>query len=270
MNAYKPTFREVIVNPRMLVIMVLGAASGFPNQVTESALQAWLKDIGTSNTTIGLLTYVAIPYLLKFLWAPLLDRFPLPLLGRRRGWMLVFQLGLAGAIAAMAFQNPAVLAPAPDGAARSSIVFLSASQDIVIDAYRTDVARPPERGLAAAANNLGYRTSAWLAFALALVIADWIGWRVAFLTLAAIMVAFAHRAPGSRRSPNTRIRHRATCTNPWSLPLKELLGAPGALRADCADDAFQGGRRVRTEAVHAVHDGRGLHQDRDRPRRPRS
>src|SRR5688572_13855683 len=91
----------------MLVIMVLGAASGFPNQVTESTLQAWLKDIGTSNTTIGLLTYVAIPYLLKFLWAPLLDRFPLPLLGRRRGWMLVFQLGLAGAIAAMAFQNPA-------------------------------------------------------------------------------------------------------------------------------------------------------------------
>lgn len=227
MSAPKPTFREVIVNPRMLVIMVLGAASGFPNQVTESTLQAWLKDVGTSNTTIGVLTYVAIPYLLKFLWAPLLDRYPLSLLGRRRGWMLVFQLGLALAMAAMAFQDPgATLMPITVLAVM--VVFLSASQDIVIDAYRTDVARPHERGLAAAANNLGYRTSAYLAFALGLVIADWAGWRVAFLTLAAMMVAFTLAplfAPEPEyKDPPPRNLHESVV-----LPLKELLGAPGAL-----------------------------------------
>ena len=82
----------------MLILVALGAASGFPNQVTESALQAWLKDLHVSNTQIGMLSYVSLPYLLKFLWAPLLDRFPLPLLGRRRGWILVTQLLLAAAI----------------------------------------------------------------------------------------------------------------------------------------------------------------------------
>ena len=81
MTERKPGFREILASPKLLAIMALGAASGFPNQITESALQAWLKDAGSSNTKIGVLTYVSIPYLLKFLWAPLLDRFPLPILG---------------------------------------------------------------------------------------------------------------------------------------------------------------------------------------------
>ncbi|TLY64662.1 MAG: AmpG family muropeptide MFS transporter, partial [Gammaproteobacteria bacterium] len=78
----------------MLAILFLGAASGFPNQITESALQAWLKDAGVSLTTIGVMSYVALPYLLKFLWAPLIDRYPLPWLGRRRGWILAMQVAL--------------------------------------------------------------------------------------------------------------------------------------------------------------------------------
>ena len=77
----------------MLAIMALAAASGFPNQITESALQAWLKDSGATNTTIGVMSYVALPYLLKFLWAPFIDRYPLPLLGRRRGWIPGHQTG---------------------------------------------------------------------------------------------------------------------------------------------------------------------------------
>ena len=105
--APKPRLREVLASPKMLFIMVLGAASGFPNQVTESTLQAWLKDYGASTTTLGILSYVALPYLLKFLWAPLLDRYPLPLLDRRRGWILVTQLAIAATIAALAIQNPA-------------------------------------------------------------------------------------------------------------------------------------------------------------------
>src|SRR6202047_2858520 len=153
----------------MLAILFLGAASGFPNQITESALQAWLKDAGATNTAIGVMSYVALPYLLKFLWAPFIDRYPLPLLGRRRGWMLAMQVALAVSIALLAVQNPA-LSLAPLTACAIAIVFFSATQDIAIDAYRTDVSLPSERGLAAAAANLGYRSASWIPRAGGLVV----------------------------------------------------------------------------------------------------
>ena len=227
MTERKPRFSEIFASPKLLVIMALGAASGFPNQITESALQAWLKDAGSSNTRIGVLTYVAIPYLLKFLWAPLLDRFPLPILGRRRGWLLVIQLALAVSIASLAVQNPAISLSAVAVTALV-IVFFSASQDIVIDAYRTDVSQPHERGMAAAANNLGYRACAWLAFAGALLVADAFGWRLAFLVLAAAMAAFTivtWLAPEAeyRAPPPTSLQQSVL------VPLRELLGSPGAL-----------------------------------------
>lgn len=225
--APKPRLRAVLASPKMLAILILGAASGFPNQVTESTLQAWLRDSGASITTIGILSYVALPYLLKFLWAPLLDRYPLPLLGRRRGWLLVTQLALAGAIALLALQDPAV-ALLPVALCAVAIVFFSASQDIVFDAWRTDVAQPHERGLAAAANNLGYRAAAWFAFAFALVLADALGWRPAFLILAATMAAFAiatWRAP----EPEYRAAPPRTLAESVITPLRELFGSPGAL-----------------------------------------
>src|ERR671937_677641 len=84
-----PSMRQILASPKMLAIMIMAAASGYPNQLTESALQAWLKDSHVSNTTIGVMSYVALPYLRKFLWAPFVDRFPIPVLGRRRGWILV-------------------------------------------------------------------------------------------------------------------------------------------------------------------------------------
>jgi len=227
--ARKPGLREVLASPKMIAIVVLGAASGFPNQVTESTLQAWFKDSGLSNTKIGLLSYVALPYLLKFLWAPLLDRFPLPLplLGRRRGWILVFQLAIAVMIAALAVQNPSQSLLMVTVCA-VAIVFFSASQDIVFDAYRTDIAQPHERGLAAAANNLGYRTAAWLAFAFALVLADFAGWRIALFTLAAIMAGFSvvtWFAP----EPDYAQAPPATLAVAVREPLRELFGMPGAV-----------------------------------------
>src|SRR5690349_21664176 len=97
-QAQKPRLSEILASPKMIAIMALGAASGFPNQITESALQAWMKDSGASNTTIGWISYVSLPYLLKFLWAPLIDRYPLPWLGRRRGWIAFTQFALAAAI----------------------------------------------------------------------------------------------------------------------------------------------------------------------------
>ncbi len=223
----KPRIRDVLASPRMLAILVLGAASGFPNQITESTLQAWLKDSGATITTIGLLSYVALPYLLKPLWAPLLDRFPLPLLGRRRGWILVTQLAMAGAIALFSLQNPAV-ALTPIALCALLIVFLSATQDIVIDAYRTDVTQPHERGLAAAATNLGYRAAAWLAFAFSLVLADAFGWRPALLILAATMAAFSI-ATALAPEPHYREAPPRTIAESVVAPLRELLGTPGAI-----------------------------------------
>ena len=223
--AAPPRLREVLASPKMLAILVLSASSGFPNQITESALQAWLKDGGATNTTIGVMSYVALPYLLKFLWAPLVDRFPLPFLGRRRGWIFAMQVALAVSIALFALQNPrASLMPVT--ACAVAIVFFSATQDIAYDAWRTDVSLPSERGLAAAAHNLGYRSAAWLASAAALIVADYFGWRLAFLALAAIMLAFCVASslapePAGRQPPRS-LRESV------SVPLTELLGSPSA------------------------------------------
>jgi MFS transporter, PAT family, beta-lactamase induction signal transducer AmpG len=221
----KPRIRDVLASPKMLAILVLGASSGFPNQVTESVLQAWMKDSGATNTTIGILSYVAIPYLLKFLWAPLIDRFPLPLLGRRRGWILLMQIALATSIALFALQNPSV-SLVPIAICATAIVFFSATQDIAFDAYRTDAAKPSERGLAAAANNLGYRTCAWLASAFALVLAQFVGWKPALLLLAGVMLLFCL---ATLLAPEPEYKHASPRTLRESIvmPLRALLGTRG-------------------------------------------
>lgn len=221
-----PRLAAVLASPKLLAILVLGAASGFPNQLTESALQAWLKDAGATNTTIGIMSYVALPYLLKFLWAPLVDRFPLPLLGRRRGWMALMQIALAAAIALFALQDPR-RSLLPITLCALTIVFCSATQDIAFDAYRTDVSLPSERGLAAAATNLGYRTAAWLASAFALIIADYFGWRPAFLILAAIMAGFVV-ATWLAPEPDYHHRPPRSLRESVGAPLRELLGTPSA------------------------------------------
>jgi PAT family beta-lactamase induction signal transducer AmpG len=190
-------------------------------------LWAWLKDFGASNTTIGIFSYVAIPYLLKPLWAPFLDRYPLPLLGRRRGWILVTQLMIAAAILALAAQDPAS-SLMPIALCALLIVFLSASQDIVIDAYKVDVATPADRGVIVAAANLGYRAAAWIAFALALVVADYFGWRIAFTMLAGVMAALSI-ATWLAPEPVQRFEPPRTLAESIVTPLRELFGTPNAL-----------------------------------------
>jgi PAT family beta-lactamase induction signal transducer AmpG len=224
--AAKPSLRAVLANPKLLLLMALGAASGFPNQVTESALQAWLKDVHVSNTQIGIFSYVAIPYLLKALWAPLLDRYAPPLLGRRRGWILVAQVLLATTMAALAFQDPAASLVGITTCALA-IVFLSATQDIVIDAYRADVAAPAERGPAVMASTVGYRVAAYVAPAIALVLADHVGWRPALLVVAAVMALFA-LATAVAPEPERRSPPPASLAESVLGPLRALLGTPGA------------------------------------------
>ncbi len=217
---------RVLATPKMLAIAALAASSGFPNQLTEGAVQAWLKDAGATNTTIGLMSYVALPYLLKFLWAPLIDRYPLPFLGRRRGWILATQAALAAMLGVFALQDPRD-ALTPFTVCAAAIVFFSATQDIAIDAWRTDISLPEERGPAAAATNLGYRLFSYLALAAALIIADYLGWRAAFLVLALAMLLFCAvtvLSPASHSSYRPR-----TLAESVIEPLRELLATPNAV-----------------------------------------
>jgi len=130
---------------RLIVVTVLGFASGLPLALTGQAMQAWLSVEGVNVATIGFLSLVGLPYTFKFLWAPLMDRFELPWLGRRRGWLVLTQLALAGALVLMAGLSPT---QATRGFALLAVLvaFVSASQDVVIDAYRTDLLPASERG----------------------------------------------------------------------------------------------------------------------------
>jgi MFS transporter, PAT family, beta-lactamase induction signal transducer AmpG len=210
----------------MVAILALGAASGFPNQITESTLQAWLKDAGISNSTIGVMSYVALPYLLKPLWAPFVDRYPIPLFGRRRGWIFLMQIALAAGIVLLALADPRA-ALTPVAICAVAIVFFSATQDIAIDAWRTDVSQPSERGVNAALTQLGYRSAAWIASAVALVLADYLGWRPALVILAVLMLAFCI-ATVLAPEPAAVYRPRSLAESVVA-PLRELLGTPSAV-----------------------------------------
>ena len=156
---------------RLLVVAVLGFASGLPLALTGQAMQAWLSVEGVDIATIGFLSLVGLPYTFKFLWAPLMDRFELPWLGRRRGWLVLTQLLLAAALWWMADTSPT---GATRGFAALAVLvaFMSASQDVVIDAYRTDLLAASERGLGASLAVLGYRLAMILSGGVALIWVD--------------------------------------------------------------------------------------------------
>jgi len=166
--------------------LLLGFASGLPLALSGATLQAWLTTEGLDLKTIAWFSLAGQPYAWKFLWAPALDRFALPWLGRRRGWMLLLQLALAVTVAGVA------LVPVPGGLAwlaalAVAVAFLSASQDIVIDGWRAEILRPEERGIGAGAAVLGYRLGMLVSGALALIAAQQFGWRPVLLSLAALL-----------------------------------------------------------------------------------
>jgi PAT family beta-lactamase induction signal transducer AmpG len=221
------TIREVLANPRMAAVLFMGLASGLPYNLTDATLQAWFKDVGLSNTTIGALSLIGLAYTAKVLWAPFLDRYSLPWLGRRRGWILLCQILLAGTLVLMAWHGPergllpfAILAVA--------VAVLSASQDIVIDAWRTDLVSAQERGPAATAANLGYRAASWFAFSGALILADQWGWRTTYLCMAAVMLAMigvtlAAQEPVTSAPPPKSLKAAVRD------PLRQLLSGQGML-----------------------------------------
>jgi PAT family beta-lactamase induction signal transducer AmpG len=172
---------------RMVVLFLLGFSSGLPLLLTGQTLQAWLTAEHLSLSQIAAMSSVGLAYTFKFAWAPLLDRFALPFLGRRRGWVLVFQIALIGAIAALG-----VLDPRHDLATVEyvaiSVAVLSASQDVVFDAYMTDVLAPHERAAGASVSIIGYRVATVVSSSLAFVMADHVAWQAIWFAMAAFMV----------------------------------------------------------------------------------
>ncbi len=180
---------------RLAAVTVLGFASGLPLALTGQAMQAWLSADGIDIATIGFLSLVGLPYTFKFLWAPLMDRFEPPWFGRRRGWLVVTQLALAAALVGMAAVPPASGLGA-FALFAGLVAWLSASQDVVVDAYRADLLAATERGLGSSLTVLGYRLAMIVSGGIAFIWVDpqqgggW-SWPDVYRAMALCMVAAA-------------------------------------------------------------------------------
>jgi PAT family beta-lactamase induction signal transducer AmpG len=183
----EPKSSTKVSGRRLAEMALLGFASGLPLALTASTMQAWLTVTNVDIKKIGLFNQVQIPYTLKFMWSPLVDRYPILGLGRRRGWMLLSQLSLIVAIVVMGMLSPAEHLPLIAVAALA-VAFFSATQDVAVDAYRTDSLKERERGIGTGVFISGYRVAMLTSGAFALIIAASIGWRHTYWLMAALMV----------------------------------------------------------------------------------
>jgi PAT family beta-lactamase induction signal transducer AmpG len=183
MNAENRRFLRAIFSWHMLVAFLMGFSCGVPLLLTGSVLQAWMTEEGVNLAVIGLFTLVGLPYTLKFLWAPLLDRFTPPWLGRRRGWLLGMQLALMASIIWLGFSSPAAN-PWLVAFIAFLVTFFSASQDIVVDAFRREDLKDEELGLGSSLYVNGYRIGMLLAGSGGLILADFFSYQTVYLLLA--------------------------------------------------------------------------------------
>ncbi len=216
-----------LANRRVAVMLPLGFASGLPLTLTSGTLQAWLTVAGVDLRTVGIFTLVGLPYTVKFLWAPLMDRFVPPWLGRRRGWMVVTQLGVAAGLAAMAVTGPGDR-PWALGILALAVAFMSASLDIVFDAYRTDVLQPRERGLGAAVWVNGYRLALVVAGAVALILADSVGWQSTYWLMAGLMTVGVATILLSPEPADPGVAPQNLTEAVWG-PIQEFFSRPEAV-----------------------------------------
>ena len=229
--------------PRLVAILLMGFSSGLPLALTFGTLSFWLAEIGVSRTAIGLFSLVGVSYSLKFLWSPLIDRLPIPWvtarLGRRRGWALAIQVPLALAIVALGLTDPST-DPGMTALAAVVVAFLSASQDIVIDAYRIELLRDDEQGAGAAATQWGYRFGMLASSAGALYAASFGGWRFAYGLMAALIgvgmaTVWLTPEPGGIQAPEAlpgatpAARAVAWLRRAVVAPFADMLGRDGAM-----------------------------------------
>ena len=265
-------------HPRVLAMLFLGFSAGLPFMLVFTTLSAWLRELGIDRTTIGMLSWVGLAYTLKFFWAPVVDRLRLPvlgrLLGRRRSWMLLAQIGIAIGLVNIAHTTPVGHLGALAGFALL-VAFSSATQDIAIDAWRIEAAPQPMQGVMAAAYQLGYRIAIMVASAGALWIAADHGFSAAYIAMAA-MVGIGivttllipepePRAPASAIAQEQRVvawlernahlpafsaGHRGMVHRRRGLPVRGLLHA---LRHEARAPHP---RICRELPAHGLHDGR--------------
>ncbi len=221
MNAIK-----VLLQKNMLVTFLMGFSSGIPLLLTSKTLQAWMTDESVDLKVIGIFALVGLPYTLKFLWSPLFDRFTLPFLGRRRGWLLVSQLALVLSISAMAFTQPKE-GPWLVAALCLVISFFSASQDIVVDAFRRESLQDTELGLGSTLYIYGYRVAMWISGALALILADHLSWHAVYLVMAGTMAVGAITTLFSQE-PKVDAPPPRTLAESVVAPLSEFFKRRGA------------------------------------------
>lgn len=218
---------QVFTSWRMACVLLTGFSSGLPYMLTGATLQAWLASQKVDLGVIGFFAGVSLPYALKFLWSPLMDRFvPYASLGRRRGWMLVSQGMLVCSIAVMGLVG--VTNPFAIAMIAMLVAFFSASQDIAIDAFRTEILRPSELGAGAGLYILGYRLGILGSGAMALILADYMSWQVVYLLMAggmSIGIVTTLLAP----EPGGGIKRPQTMRDAIVLPFTEFLKRRGAI-----------------------------------------
>jgi MFS transporter, PAT family, beta-lactamase induction signal transducer AmpG len=226
----KPGWLDVFRSKRMVVLFLFGFSGGLPLLLTSQTLQAWMTAVGVDLGGIADLSSIGLAYTFKFLWAPLLDRYRLPFLGRRRGWLLAFQLGLIATIAVMGAIDP-LAQPLELAAIAVAVAFLSALQDIVIDAYNADSLAPHERAAGAAAYVVGYRTALVVTGTVALIMADHMPWRIIYTVMAALMLIGVGATLVADEPTEVKAPPR-TLASALVLPFRELwqrLGVRGSL-----------------------------------------
>lgn len=224
---------KIYFSGKMLLMLVLGFASGMPLALTGSTLSAWLVTESIDIQTIGLYSLVGLPYAFKFLWSPLMDRYVPPFLGRRRGWMMITQLALIATICTMGFFNPGSM-PVLIATIAVALAFFSASQDIVLDAYRTEYLKPEERGAGAGVWIMGYRIAILVSGAVALILSDYLSWKTVYIIMGLTMSIGCIATllspeplklnPGIERIDPPKSLHDAIV-----LPFVEFFKRPGAL-----------------------------------------
>ena len=214
----------------MLVTLILGFSGGLPLALTGATLQAWLTKAGLDVATIGLFALVGIPYSLKFLWAPVLDAKPLPFLGLRRGWMVVTQIGLFLCTIALGFLDPSSQLTLISAVA-FMVAFCSASQDIVIDAYRTEIMTDKaELGAAAGTYITGYRIAMLVSGGVALILADHIGWTGMYIAMACLnLVGMVTILLSPEPAVERKLTSKSSLKDSVALPFIEFFQRQGAM-----------------------------------------
>jgi PAT family beta-lactamase induction signal transducer AmpG len=215
---------RALLNPRLLAVLFLGFSSGLPLFVLLYLIQAWLAQSGVDVKALGLFALVQFPYTFKFVWAPLMDRYQLPL-GRRRGWMALTQVALLGIIGGMGMLDPHTQLHQII-IASGLLTFFSASQDVVIDAYRREILNDAEQGLGAAVIVNAYKAAGLVPGALGLILSHRMPWSEVFMVIGAFMLVglactLVIREPAVYGAPPKNLREAII------LPFKEFVTRGG-------------------------------------------